>query len=113
MAPLTANPNAADRNGDTPIHFAARKRNSDIVEILAPLTDNPNPPNRKGETPGYYATSNLEIWKLIRLFYSYCFKFWAWSIWVTKKPWTIKIIKIDRSDITVKNVSKKFVCEID
>ena len=87
LAPLTANPNAADRNGDTPIHFAARKRNLDIVEILAPLTDNPNPPNRKGETPAY-CIANLEIgiWKFPNLFYSYCFKFWAWSIWVTKKP---------------------------
>ena len=57
-----------------------------IVEILAPLTDNANPPNRKGETPAYCATSNVRTWKFPKLFYSYCFKFWAWSIWVTKKP---------------------------
>ena len=57
MAPLTANPNAADRNGDTPIHFAARKRNLDIVEILAPLTDNPNAPNNHGENPSSVATT--------------------------------------------------------
>ena len=109
LAPLTANPNAADRNGDTPIHFAARKGNLDIVEILAPLTDNPNPPNRKGETPAY-CIANLEIgiWKFPNLFYSYCFKFWAWSIWVSKLSRLI-----DQMCITVKNVSKKFVCEID
>ena len=41
--PLTENPNAKDRYGNTPIHEAARNRNTEIVKILAPLTDNPMP----------------------------------------------------------------------
>ena len=58
LAPLTDNPNAPDRNGDTPIHEAAENGHTEIVKILVPLTDNPNAPNNKGITPFYWALHN-------------------------------------------------------
>ena len=51
LAPLTDDPNAPDKNGDTPIHHAANEGYTKIVKILAPLTDNPNAPNKNGSTP--------------------------------------------------------------
>ena len=45
LAPLTDNPNAPNKLGDTPIHVAACNGSLEIVKILAPLTDNPNAPN--------------------------------------------------------------------
>ena len=61
------NPNAADENGDTPIHMAAYHGHTEIVKILAPLTDNPNAPNDSGRTPIYRAAydGNTEIVKIL------------------------------------------------
>ena len=55
MAPLTDNPNAQYKHGNTPIHEAASKGYTEIVKILAPLTDNPNTPDKYGKTPLYWA----------------------------------------------------------
>ena len=41
------NPNAPNKDGNTPIHEAAKNGHTEIVKILAPLTDNPNAPNKK------------------------------------------------------------------
>ena len=51
LARLTDNPNAPDKDGDTPINLAASNGHSEIVKILAPLTDNPNAPGEDGKTP--------------------------------------------------------------
>ena len=42
LAPLTDNPNAPNKNGETPIIWAARYGHTENVKILVPLTDNPN-----------------------------------------------------------------------
>ena len=34
LAPLTENPNGPDKDGKTPIYWAARHRHSDIVQIF-------------------------------------------------------------------------------
>ena len=52
---MTDNPNALDKNGATPIYWAAYKGRIEIVKILAPLTDNPNAPNEYGDTPIFQA----------------------------------------------------------
>ena len=56
LAPLTANPNAPNNNGYTPIGAAVLFGHTEIVKILAPLTDNPNAPNKDGDTPIHLAT---------------------------------------------------------
>ena len=78
LPPLTDNPNAPNKNGETPIIWAANlgpfdaqsqygetpiywatiMGYSEIVKILVPLTDNPNAPDNYGETPIYVATIN-------------------------------------------------------
>ena len=58
LAPLTDDPNAPNKLGRTPIHWAAHKGNIEIIKILAPLTDNPNAPNKDGETPMHHAAYN-------------------------------------------------------
>ena len=50
MVPLTDNPNAPDKDGETPIHWAAYNGHKEIVKILAPLKDNPNAANEWGHT---------------------------------------------------------------
>ena len=55
LAPLTDNPNAPDKDGETPIYWAARNGHTEVVKILAPLTDNPNVPDNDGETPIFWA----------------------------------------------------------
>ena len=55
LAPLTGDPNAPTKYGNTPIHWAAKNGYTEIVKILAPLTDNPNAPNVDGKTPIYWA----------------------------------------------------------
>ena len=56
LDPLFLEPGAApDKDGVTPIHWAAHKGQTEIVEILAPLTDNPNAPDKWGYTPIYKA----------------------------------------------------------
>ena len=56
MAPLTDNPNAPNINGNTPIHWAALTKNTDIVKILATLTNKPNAPNNNGAISIDWAT---------------------------------------------------------
>ena len=67
LAPLTENPNAPDRLGNTPISVAACKGHTEIVKILATLTDNPIAPNKYGETPIHLAALNghTEIVKIL------------------------------------------------
>jgi len=55
LAPLTDNPNAPDKDGETPIYWAAINGHTEIVKILAPLTDNPNAPDEYGATPIFWA----------------------------------------------------------
>ena len=62
MAPLTADPNAPDKRGRTPIFEAACRGYTEIVKILAPLTENPNASDIYGETPINF-TQNKEIFK--------------------------------------------------
>ena len=50
LAPLTDNPNAPNKYGETPIQWAALMGYTEIVKILVPLTDNPNAPDRYGQT---------------------------------------------------------------
>ena len=64
---MTDNPNAPNKDGDTPIHFAAQEGHTEIVKILAPLTDNPNAPNNNGETPSSVAY-NAKIKKILKSF---------------------------------------------
>ena len=62
------NPNAPDKDGVTPIHWAAREGYTEIVKILARLTHNPkNSPNIFGVTPIHWAASegNTEIVKIL------------------------------------------------
>ena len=65
LAPLTDNPNAPDKNGDTPIYKAAWKGNLEIVKYLAHLTDKPNASNNQGRTP-FMATKNEEIRRILK-----------------------------------------------
>ena len=61
-------PNALDKNGETPIHRAAKYGYAEIIEILAPLTDNPNAPDKYGRTPIYWAKQrgHKEIFKILK-----------------------------------------------
>ena len=68
LAPLTNNPNALDRHGNTtPFNLAALNGHTEIVKILAPLTNNPNAPDRCGYTPIHIAARNghTEIVKIL------------------------------------------------
>ena len=100
LAPLTDNPNAPNKNGETPIIWAANlgpfdaqsqygetpiywatiMGYSEIVKILVPMTDNPNAPDNRGITPLLVA-ANAEIKNLL-----------------TNKPWNmpLKIIQLMR-----------------
>ena len=42
LVPLTDNPNAPNKCGVTPSHWAAINVNIEIFKIFAPVTDNPN-----------------------------------------------------------------------
>ena len=70
LAPLTENPNAPDKNGKTPIHWAAFNGHNEIVKILVPLTDNPNVPDNYGHTPIHQAAcgGHTEIVKILESF---------------------------------------------
>jgi len=46
-----ANPNAADYEGDTPLHIVARDDTHNIYDLLIELGSDPNIKNNKGETP--------------------------------------------------------------
>ena len=59
LAPLTDNPNAPDKCGNTPIYRSAYYGHTEIVKILAPLTDNPNAPDEDGRTPIFWAAWSL------------------------------------------------------
>ena len=67
LAPLTDNPNAPDRYGETPIFQAAKFGFTEIVQILAPLSDNHNAPNTMGETPASVA-KNAKLRRIIESF---------------------------------------------
>ena len=58
---LTDNPNAPDKDGETPIYLAAVMGRSEII-LLAPLTENPNLPDKNGYTPIYMAVRYGAIW---------------------------------------------------
>ena len=60
-------PYSPNRDGDTPIHSAARHGHTEIVKILIPLTDNPNAPNNYGNTPTSGA-KNAEICRILETF---------------------------------------------
>ena len=68
LAPLTDNPNAPNKDGNTPIHWAARNRHTEIVKILAPLTNNPNAPNNDGETPIEFSMFNFNVCRILMSF---------------------------------------------
>ena len=53
LAPLTENPNSPGEDGITPIYWAVRQRQFEIVKILAPLqkADNRNAQDEDGDTP--------------------------------------------------------------
>ena len=69
FAPLVPNPNACDKKGGTrtPILYAARDGNIEIIRFLIPLADNPNDPQNQGVTPIQAAAANgdLEIVKIL------------------------------------------------
>ena len=67
LAPLTDDPNAPNKLGRTPIHWASYNGNIEIIKILAPLTDNPNAPNKDGTTPIFWAGRNgyTEIFNIL------------------------------------------------
>ena len=67
LARLTDNPNAPDKDGDTPICKAARSGCTEIIKILAPLSENPNAPDRNEVSPIFYATlsGHTEIVKVL------------------------------------------------
>ena len=64
LAPLTKDPNAPNKEGQTPIYKAALYGHTAIVKLLAPMTDNPNAPNVKGKTPSSVA-KNEEIRRIL------------------------------------------------
>ena len=55
---------------ETPIHFAAGKGHTEIVDILAKLVDNPNPKDLSNITPLHKAAEkgHLEIVKILLSF---------------------------------------------
>ena len=57
----------ADKDGKTPIFWAAQNGHTEIVKILAPLTDNPNAQNDYGITPSLI-TKNAEIRRFLESF---------------------------------------------
>ena len=63
---MTDNPNAPNKNGETPIYQAAHNGHTEIVKILAPLADNPNAPTIYGWTPIHEAACSSEI-KIIKI----------------------------------------------
>ena len=71
LAPLTENPNQADKNGRTPIHVAATLGYTEIVRILAPLSKNVNDKDKEGLTPMYMAAlyGHSEILRILSKYY--------------------------------------------
>ena len=67
VAPLTENPNAPNKYGETPIYKAARIGNTEIVKFLALMTDNPNAPDMYGDTP-CSVTKSAEIRRFLQSF---------------------------------------------
>ena len=63
LAPIMPNPNAPDKDGQTPIHIATfcKYGFEPIVHILAPLVPNPNACDKKGGTPILYAARDGNI----------------------------------------------------
>ena len=67
LAPLTDNPNAPNKDGETPIFIAVKQEHTEIVKILAPLTDNPNASRKDGKTLIFVAAEkgHTEIVKVL------------------------------------------------
>ena len=62
LAPLMVNPNNPDTTtGKTPIFYAAKNGDVEIVEFLASLTDEPNVPDMSGDTPIHNAAKNGHV----------------------------------------------------
>ena len=55
---MTDNPNAQNKDGDTPIYYAAYTGHTEIIKIFAPMTINPNTPDRNRQTPILEAAQN-------------------------------------------------------
>ena len=68
MAPLTDNPNAPNRYGETPIWLAACRGYIDIVKFLAPLTDNPIAQEFKDGDGSSSIAMNTEIRRFLESF---------------------------------------------
>ena len=70
ISPLTDNPNAPHKYGETPIHMAAYYGHKEIVKCLAPLTNNPNAATEMGFTPIYWAKANgyTEIVQILKAY---------------------------------------------
>ena len=64
---MTVDPNAPNKNGETPIHQAALTGHTEIIKLLAPLTVNPNAHDKNGGTPIRNAAENghFEIFKIL------------------------------------------------
>merc|ERR1712020_472724 len=67
LAPFTDDANAPNKDGDTPIHWAARRGHTEIVKILAPLANNLNVPDKSGNTLIHHAAldGHAEIVKIL------------------------------------------------
>jgi ankyrin repeat protein len=66
-----ADPNAADADGMTPLHFAAAQGSVDVVRLLLDAGADPNAKSANGETPLYVAVRNttpaaLGVMRLLR-----------------------------------------------
>ena len=59
--------NSRDKNGDTPLHTAARNGNLDITQLIIETIEDKNPKNNNGETPLHTASfdGNIKIVELI------------------------------------------------
>lgn len=53
-----ADPNIADVNRDTPLHYATKRKFAGIVKLLLEKDADPKVKNRDGKTPLYYAIKN-------------------------------------------------------
>ena len=60
------NPNAQDKDGDTPLHYAARSRRLDVAAALLLHKANPNAQDAQGRTPLHMAAQQLDA-ELVRL----------------------------------------------
>ena len=62
-----ANPDAKDKIGNTPLHWAVRHGQIETIELLLAGNADPNARNNQGETPLHHAIQWLPGWKLGKL----------------------------------------------